>query len=72
MTAYGARMAPEFDPDDIVRQVTASLVRKFPDAEQTSVESLVREQVDELKDRPINDYVGVLAERAVKKRLKRG
>ena len=29
-------------------------------------------QVDELKDRPIHDYVSVLAERAVKKQLKHG
>ncbi len=65
-------MATEFNPDDVVRQVTASLVRKFPDADEVSIEGLVRAQVDELKDRPINDYVGVLAERAVKKRLKRG
>jgi len=65
-------MATEFDPDEVVRQVTESLVRKFPDREANSVETLVRAQVDELKDRPIHDYVSVLAERAVKKQLKRG
>jgi len=65
-------MATEFDPDEVVRQVTESLVRKFPDREAGSVETLVRAQVDELKDRPIHDYVSVLAERAVKKQLKRG
>ena len=66
------RMATEFDPDEVVRQVTESLVRKFPDREAGSVETLVRAQVDELKDRPIHDYVSVLAERAVKKQLKHG
>ena len=65
-------MATEFDPDEVVRQVTESLVRKFPDREAGSVETLVRAQVDELKDRPIHDYVSVLAERAVKKQLKHG
>jgi hypothetical protein len=52
--------------------VTESLVRKFPDRDHGSVETLVRAQVDELKDRPIHDYVSVLAERAVKKQLKHG
>jgi hypothetical protein len=65
-------MATEFDPEEVVRQVTESLVRKFPDRDQASIESLVKTQVDELKDRPIHDYVSVLAERAVKKQLKRG
>ena len=70
--AYGARMATDFDPDEIVRQVTESLTKKFPERDAESIESLVRQEVDDLKDRPIHDYVGVLAERAVKKRLKRG
>jgi hypothetical protein len=65
-------MATEFDPDEVVRHVTESLLRKFPDSAPGSVETLVRAQVDELKDRPIHDYVSVLAERAVKKQLKRG
>ena len=65
-------MATEFDPDEIVRQVTASLARKFPDRDEASVEVLVRGAVNELKDRPIHDYVSVLAERAVKKQLKHG
>jgi hypothetical protein len=65
-------MATEFDPDEVVRQVTESLVRKFPEKDHASVETMVRQQVDELKDRPIHDYVSVLAERAVKKKLKHG
>jgi hypothetical protein len=65
-------MATDFDPDEIVRQVTESLSAKYPDPDRTRVETLVRTQVDELKDRPIHDYVGVLAERAVKKQLKHG
>ena len=64
-------MATEFDPDEVVRQVTESLVRKFPEKDEAAVEGLVRAQVDSLKDRPIHDYISVLAERAVKKQLKR-
>ncbi len=65
-------MAHDFDSDKIVRQVTESLAAKYPDRDRAGVEELVRKQVDELKDRPIHDYVGILAERAVKKQLKRG
>ncbi len=64
-------MPTEFDPDDVVRQVTESLVRRFPDKQPSDIEALVRQRVDDLKDRPIHDYVAVLAERAVKKQLKR-
>lgn len=63
-------MAADFDPDEIVRQVTQSLTKKFPDQDHAAIESQVRTEVDILKDRPIHDYVSVLAERAVKKRLK--
>lgn len=63
-------MATDFDPDEIVRQVTASLVKKHPERDPEHVQAMVREQVDVLKDRPIHDYVAVLAERAVKKQIK--
>jgi hypothetical protein len=63
-------MATDFNPDQIVRQVTESLVKKFPGRDGAEIEHQVRDAVDVLKDRPIHDYVGVLAERAVKKRLK--
>lgn len=65
-------MAADFDPDEVVRRVTESLVKKHPDRDRVSLEALVRAEVDELKDRPIQDFVGVLAERAVKKQLKKG
>jgi phage-related baseplate assembly protein len=64
-------VATDFDPDEIVRQVTESLSRKFPGEDHAKIESEVRKEVDNLKDRPIHDYVAVLAERAVKHRLKR-
>ncbi len=64
-------MATEFDPDDVVKQVTESLCKKFPQRDRTDVEAQVRQAVNDLKDRPITDYVGVLAERTVKKQLKK-
>ena len=63
-------MAKDFDPNEIVRRVTESLAQKFPKLDRAGIEVDVRQEVDLLKDRPINDYVGVLAERAVKQRLK--
>jgi hypothetical protein len=64
-------MAADFDPDEVVRQVTESLSKKFPERDRADVEVQVQQTVDDLKDRPITDYVGVLAERIVKKRLKK-
>ncbi len=63
-------MATDFDPDEIVRQVTDSLSKKFPDHDRADIAAKVLTEVNDLKDRPIHDYVGVLAERAVKQRLK--
>lgn len=63
-------MATEFDPEDVVKQVTENLSRKFPQRDRADVEAQVRQAVNDLKDRPITDYVGVLAQRAVKKQLK--
>jgi len=62
-------MATELDADDVITQVTESLSTKFPQHDRGDVETRVRHAVDALKDRPVTDYVGVLAERAVKKEL---
>lgn len=62
-------MAAEFDPELVVREVTANLQKKYPEKAPDEVERIVREQVDELKDRPVHDYVSVLAQRAAKKQL---
>lgn len=64
-------MTSEFDPDEVARQVTARLTERFPDADASHVESIVREEVAALADKPVHDYVAVLSERAAKKRLKR-
>ena len=62
-------MAAEFDPEQVVREVTARLQLKYPAKDAAEVERIVRSQVDELKDRPVHDYVSVLAQRAAKKQL---
>lgn len=62
-------MASEFDPEQVVREVTAALQKKFPDTDAAEVQRVVQEQVDELKTRPVHDYVSVLAQRAAKKQL---
>lgn len=62
-------MASDFDPEQVVREVTVALQKKFPDRDPAEVQRVVQEQVDELKDRPVHDYVSVLAQRAAKKQL---
>jgi hypothetical protein len=65
-------MATEFDPDAVVQQVTETLAKKFPDTPADHITELVRAKVDELAHKPVHDYVAVLTEREVKKRLKSG
>jgi len=69
--AYRAGMATQLDADGVITHVTESLSHKFPQCDRGDVETRVRQAVDGLKDRPVTDYVGVLAERAVKEELKR-
>ncbi|MDJ0335332.1 MAG: three-helix bundle dimerization domain-containing protein [Rhodoglobus sp.] len=64
-------MTSDFDADEVARQVTARMHERFPQASASHVESIVREEVAALADKPVHDYVAVLAERAAKKRLKR-
>jgi hypothetical protein len=62
-------MATDIDIDEIYRQVTAKLRETFPQVPADEVDSVVRAELDELADRPVRDYIQVLTERAVKKRL---
>ncbi|MGN6444611.1 three-helix bundle dimerization domain-containing protein [Amnibacterium sp.] len=62
-------MAADFDPEQVVREVSAALRTRYPEKDPAEIEQVVRAQVDELKDRPVQDYVSVLAMRAAKKRL---
>ena len=62
-------MATDIDIDEIYRQVTAKLREMFPQVPSDEVGSAVRAELDELANRPVRDYIQVLTERAVKKRL---
>jgi hypothetical protein len=62
-------MAEQFDSEQVIRDVARSLQERFPSKDPAEVERVVRAQVDELKDRPVQDYVSVLARRAAKKQL---
>jgi hypothetical protein len=64
-------MTTEFDEATVIEQVTARLTEKFPTANHRDVEKLVRQEVSALAGRPVNDYIAVLSERAVKKQLKK-
>lgn len=63
-------MTTELEAEEIVRQATETLHEKFPDADPAQVEAMVREELGSLIDKPVHDYLLVLTERAVKKRLK--
>lgn len=62
-------MAEHFDAEQVIREVTDSLQKKFPERSAEEVEAAVREQVESLAARPVRDYVSVLAKRAAKKQL---
>lgn len=62
-------MSEQFDVEQVVREVSETLQKKLPSKDPAEIERVVRAQVDELKDRPVQDYVSVLAQRAAKKQL---
>lgn len=64
-------MTTELDVDQVVRDATAAVRKKFPDRADSDVEAVVREELDKLLDRPVQDYLSVLTERAARQRLKR-
>jgi translation initiation factor 2 alpha subunit (eIF-2alpha) len=63
-------MTTEFDQETVIAQVTERLREKFGEADPAHIEAVVREEVANLAERPVHDYVAVLGERAAKKRLK--
>jgi hypothetical protein len=64
-------MATDIDHEEIIRQLTEKLSDKYSGVDSARIGALVREEVRALAERPVQDYVTVLAERAVKKTLKR-
>jgi hypothetical protein len=61
----------EVNLDQIVSEVSARLRTRFPDRSAAEVESAVQAELDSLADRPVQDYLSVLTERAAKSRLKK-
>ena len=63
-------MTAEFDPIQVIAQVTEQLQAKFPDRSPGDIRTVVTEEVTALQQRPVKDYVAVLSTRAATKRLK--
>ncbi|MWV49916.1 hypothetical protein GRS96_11605 [Rathayibacter sp. VKM Ac-2803] len=64
-------MTTDLDVDQVVRDATAAVRKKYPDRAEGVVEAIVRDELTKLLDRPVQDYLSVLTERAAKQRLKR-
>jgi len=64
-------MSTELDPELVVAEVTERLSEKNPETSPIEIESIVRAELNELIDRPVQDYVAVLTEREAKKKLTR-
>jgi hypothetical protein len=64
-------VSTELDPEEVVTRVAANLTEKYPDLQKAEVEKVVRAELANLVDRPVQDYLAVLTERAAKKQLKR-
>lgn len=64
-------MSTEQDPEQVVTEVTQRLRETHPDTSPIEIEKIVRAEVDELSDRPVQDYLAVLTEREAKKKLKK-
>jgi hypothetical protein len=68
---HAGQVTTEVNPEEVVLQVSERLRAKFPDAGADEVDRVVRSELAELVDRPVQDYLSVLTERAAKKRLKK-
>ncbi|MCY1692824.1 three-helix bundle dimerization domain-containing protein [Curtobacterium sp. SL109] len=64
-------MTTELDADQVIRDATAAVRKKFSDRSEADVELVVREELGKLLDCPVQDYLLVLTERAAKKRSKK-
>ena len=63
-------MTTQFDEATVIAQVSERLQERFPETSPAHISELVIAEVSALAERPVSDYIAVLAERAVKKRLK--
>jgi hypothetical protein len=64
-------MSTEIDPDEVIAQVSQRLAAKYPDLDPADIDRTVRAELAQLIDRPVQDYLSVLTERAAKKALKK-
>jgi hypothetical protein len=64
-------MATEFNADQVIRQVSENLQKRFPDISEVDIRTVVTEEIDALRSKPVIDYVAVLGERNARKRLKK-
>jgi hypothetical protein len=64
-------MTTELNEDEIIQQITTRMAEKNPAVPPAMIEALVREEFAGLVGLPVQDYLSVLTERAVKKRIKK-
>ena len=64
------QMTAEIDDAEIRRQVSENLQSKFPHASTDEIDVIVGEEFAVLASSPVRDYIGVLTERAAKRRLR--
>lgn len=63
-------MASEIDFDQIIRESTDQLRKKFPDKSESDLRAVVEEELTKLRDATVQDYLSVLTVRAARKRVK--
>ena len=62
----------EAEPDEVVDHVVQAITTHHPELDASEVEALAREEHARLAGNPVQDYVEVLTEHAVKQRLHDG
>ncbi|QCR20453.1 three-helix bundle dimerization domain-containing protein [Agrococcus sp. SGAir0287] len=62
----------EAEPDAVVDHVVQAITTRHPELDGETVEHLAREEHAKLAGNPVQDYVEVLTEHAVKRRLHDG
>ncbi|MBF4619257.1 hypothetical protein ITJ44_14365 [Clavibacter sp. VKM Ac-2873] len=63
-------MTTDVDYDQIVRDSTEQLQKKFPEHSEAELRTVVEEELATLKDATVQDYLSVLTVRAARKRVK--
>lgn len=63
-------MTTDVDYDQIIRDSTEQLRKKFPDHPEAELRTVVEEELATLRDATVQDYLSVLTVRAARKRVK--